>query len=506
MLEKDLFIVKILNFILIGFAIFFFTGFFSEHSPLSNNSTIVLDLVLTFILFSFNNTKKTCRSNMSFAVTFLYCMFVFPRLICYIYIPNFITLPFSEAKNVNIINKGLLLFTLSTLMLYSGFYVAKFFKKNEPLNIKFFSFQPLSIFFSGLMILTIDLYLNFSLSNFYLFSNTDTKSQLNPLVQLIKAFISFDTFFYTLLAITFIRKSAAKNRNIFSSHLRLTLLFFLLYECYCVIFGSRGGFVRVFMQLLSIFIFLKDNFIYKKITTILIVVALFTLSIATFPLGTAIRDKIVSASSINLSNYVLYSNSDNLNVFSRHQNYKNTSLILDRIGIIDYAILIPFAPYDSVKMEHFINFTYIAKSLANTFLPGNIFHEAPLVTSRAINPIFRGYPIEYPESHGYFSEYWTSFALLFLLFGFLAIPLHFVLGFLMEYIYLLVANSAISYKQYYSVLYLFLIPFLVVFTMGFEHTLLTVAVVTFQFSFAILSINFLTTQFTNIRKYLKGLK
>ena len=76
----------------------------------------------------------------------------------------------------------------------------------------------------------------------------------------------------------------------------------------------------------------------------------------------------------------------------------------------------------------------------------------------------------------------------------------------MEYIYLLVANSAISYKQYYSVLYLFLIPFLVVFTMGFEHTLLTVAVVTFQFSFAILSINFLTTQFTNIRKYLKGLK
>jgi len=42
--------------------------------------------------------------------------------------------------------------------------------------------------------------------------------------------------------------------------------------------------------------------------------------------------------------------------------------------------------------------------------------------------------------------------------------------------------------------------------MGFEHTLLIVVVVTFQFSFAILNINFFTTQFTYIRKYLKGLK
>jgi hypothetical protein len=162
------------------------------------------------------------------------------------------------------------------------------------------------------------------------------------------------------------------------------------------------------------FILLKDNFIYKKITTILIVVALFTLSIATFPLGTAIRDKIVSTSRLNLSNYVLNSNTDNLNVFSKNQNYKNTSLMLDRIGIIEYAILIPFAPYDSVKMRHFINFTYIAKSLFNTLLLGNIFHEAPLFTSRAINQILRGYPIEYPQSHGYFRECWTYFALLFL--------------------------------------------------------------------------------------------
>jgi len=168
--------------------------------------------------------------------------------------------------------------------------------------------------------------------------------------------------------------------------------------------------------------------------------------------------------------------------------------------------LIPFSAYDKAKMDYFINFKYLAKSTINTFLPGIIFTEAPLPTSRAINSIFRGYSIDFPLVNGYFSEYWTSFALLFLMFGFLTFPLHFVLGFLMEYFYLLIENSRFSYSQFYSALYLFTIPFLVIFTMGFEHTLLTITVILFQFSFSLISIVFFTNQFINIRKYIKELR
>lgn len=502
MLEKNFFIVKIVNLLLIGFAILFFAAFFLGHSSLSDNATIVLDLILTSTLLFFNTVKKNHRSSVGIFVAIMFCIFVFPRLISYIYIPDLISLPFPAKVDVRTINKGLLLLTLSTLMLYGGFYSAKLFNKKETLKIKNFSFSPFSIFFVGSLIFILDSSLNYFFTKSYLISSP--KSEFNSILQIIKAFVSFDTFFFAILCFILLRRSPIENKNLSSLYFKLIIFFFILLEVYCFFSGSRGGFVRVLIELFAIFIVLKNNFFYKENAAILTIIVLIFLSLITFPIANSIRNKIVLPNEILLPNALLDRSVLEPRIFAKSENYRNTKLIFDRLGIVDYAILIPFSAYDREKMDYFVNFKYLVKSTINTFLPGVIFTEAPLPISRAINSIFRGYSIDFPLKNGYFSEYWTSFALLFLMFGFLTLPMHFALGFLMEYFYLLIENSRFLYNQFYSALYLFTIPFLVIFTMGFEHTLLTITVVLFQFYFSLISIVFFTNQFMNIRKYIRS--
>jgi len=293
MLKKDLFIVKYVNFFLIGFAVLFFAGFFLGHSLLSNSTTIVLDLILTFTLFFFNTVKKNHRSCIGLFLTIMFCIFVFPRLISYIYIPDLISFPFPAAVDVKMINKGMLLLTFSTLMLYVGFYLARLSNKKEILNIKNFSFSPLSIFFVGSLIFIVDITLNHLFTKSFLISSP--KSEFNTIIQIIKAFVSFDTFFFVILCLILIRCSSIRNKSLRSLYLKSIIFFFILFEIYCFFSGSRGGFVRILIELFAIIIVLRKNFFYKENTAILVIIGLIFLSVIAFPIANSIRNKIVNS-------------------------------------------------------------------------------------------------------------------------------------------------------------------------------------------------------------------
>lgn len=497
---------KLLNILLVLFVIFFVIGFSEDPNKLFNYTTLCLDLVLTLGLLFFNNVRQKCSSVVGDFLIIMNIFFVLPRLVSYIFLSDYITLPFSTIISVSMINKGLLLYTLSIIMLFIGLYVARFFNKKNPSDIKDFYFNPSYILFIGILFFIVDFYVNFFWVDSFLIPFKGVR-EYNTLIQIFKAFVAFDTFFFGFLCIAFIRKNPYRDKKFFSNATKIAFIFFILYQCSALFFGSRGAPIRVLIEFICIYLVLKNNYHYKKEIFNRILLALFALSLITFTLGNFMRDHIRQKGNI-LSSSKLQTYEVNINPTQANEIYliakENFSKIFDRVGIVDYAILIPFSEYDSSKMDYFINFKYIAKSTVNTFLPGNIFSEAPLITSRAINLIYRGYSLDFIKKSGYFSEYWTSPALLFLLFGFFSIPLHFALGFLMEYFYLVLENSSLMFKQHYCALYLFLLPFYTFFTMGFEHTLLTLAVNLLQFSLFFSIIYFLGKNSQKNKKYIES--
>ena len=497
---------RLLNILLVLFVILFVIGFSQDPNKFFNLTTLFLDLALTISLLFFNNIRQKYSSVIGDFLILMNMFFVLPRLVSYIFFSDYITLPFSIDTSVKIINKGLLLYTLSIFMLFTGLYAARFFNKKKPSDIKDFYFNPFYILLIGILFFIVDFYVNYFWVDSFLIKPLGTH-EYNTLIQIFKAFFAFDTVVFGILTLIFIRKNPYKDKKFFSNAFKIAFIFFILYQFYALFFGSRGGPIRVLIEFICIYLILKNNFPYRKGGITKILLAIFVLSLITFPLGNLIRSQIVANQSLLLreplkSNEITSNEITSNEITSNEINLKikqNFSQIFDRLGIVDYAILLPFTAYDSSKMKQIINFKYIAKSTVNTFLPGNVFSEAPLITSRAINVIYRGYSIDFIQKNGYFSEYWTSPALLFILFGFFSIPLHFALGFLMEYFYLALENSSLMFKQQYCALYLFLVPIFTLFTMGFEHTLLTLTVHLLQFSVFFFIISFIVKTSQKLR-------
>lgn len=491
MITTDFSLKRLLNFLLGLFVIFFVIGFYQDTNKFFNLTTLFLDLALTLVLLFFNNVRRKCASVIGDFLILMNIFFVLPRLVSYIFLSDYITLPFTGIISVNMINKGLILYNFSICMLLTGLFVARFFNKKKALDIKDFYFNPFYILLIGILYFIVDFYINYFLTDSFLIVSQVPREN-NTLIQIFKALIGFDTVFFGILCLIFIRKNPYRDKKFFSNAIKITFILFFLYQFSALFFGSRGAPVRVLIEFICIYLILKNDFHYRKGMLSKIFLGLFSLSLITFTFGNLVRSEITKNNALLFAKPGTF---ESINVIQAKEINliikENFSKILNRTGVIDYAILLPFVPYDSSKMNYFINSKYIAKSTVNTFLPGNVFSEAPLITSRAINAIYRGYSIDFIQKNGYFSEYWTSPALLFLLFGFFSIPLHFALGFLMEYFYLALENSSLMFNQHYCALYLFLLPFFTFFTMGIEHTFLTLTVILIQFFLFFFIISFL---------------
>jgi len=455
------------------YAIFFLIGYFFPENDYSNKYTIILDVLIVIIVIIFNNLKKEKRSNIVSYISLLYLIFVFPRLLSYIYLHKYIRLPFDKFDN-EIINSGLEIFLLSTLALYIGCTCSKLVYKNHIGKNQELtgSLSSVGIVITGILILALEIFVNqlFQYSTYIL--NVNVK--FNTLIQIFKTFISFETYILLILIIYYHNFYQKRNTNNF---LFILLIFYLIFIVYCLISGTRGAGVRTALELIAIFLVLewiqKDHKNY--ITSIFFILAIIT--IISFPLGNEIRNNISEK-----QRTIIDLNIKDINTkLNKTQYTETTSLILDRIGIIDYAVLIPYGYVNVTNKEKILNLTYIYKSTINTFLPGNPYSEAPLISSRAINVIYRNFDYDYPLTHGYFSEYWTSSALLFILFGAISIPAHFIIGFIIELGMTLLQRSSFEFSIPLQILYLFLLPFHIIFSMGIEHTLLTIVVVALQF-------------------------
>ena len=462
------------NYLYASLFLLFLFQFALETNKYCDNFTRLLSIgiVLNLIFFLKLNENTKINTPLISYISFLYSIFVLPRLFMLSYMPDFVKFPFEDITST-IINKGLVIFLLTTVMLYLGiFFGAKIWPQKKYLQEDgVFSFKAVSI------ILIINLmvvgFLNYFLEmSPYLHSVNSFEH--NNFIQILKCFFSLDTVMFLTLTIFF---SNQKHHND-GKWLFLTCITIFLFWIDSTLSGSRGGSLRILMQFIVVYLIVNKAYLKERIVFFFLFLII-CISPITYNFGDYARKTINTTQNFNprlVVKNIYYSES----YYDNSSSLKSFEAIFNRLSIVDYAILLPYTPRNESLLKKYVSWEYIFKSTINSIYPGTLFQEAPLSTARAINVIYRKYTENFVLSNGYFSEFWTSFALLFFLFGLLVIPIHFFIGLGLQFGYTFFSKMKYNYNIFLLASYLYLAPIFILFTMGIDHTIQSILVVFFQ--------------------------
>lgn len=181
--------------LILGFA-------FIGNGVLFNEGTLIISIALGLIfILSLKIAKLDLFNHIAF-VGILFFLFIFPRILTYLYAPEIVVLPFRQNIDASLINKGLLYLFIGTALFITGMFIADIiFRKNfqqiksqilRPLN---YPLTSLSIIF--IIVITVELYATIWLEvSAYGKLRADNG---NTLLQLIKGLFALDTFLYSSL-------------------------------------------------------------------------------------------------------------------------------------------------------------------------------------------------------------------------------------------------------------------------------------------------------------------
>lgn len=198
---------------------------------------------------------------------------------------------------------------------------------------------------------------------------------------------------------------------------------FLTYAIFTAFAGLRGVGIRILLIFFAIFLAGMGNFKPRIIPVFAIIASITLTSLVSWQLATSMRTNIVKqhrdkSCSLRVNSDKVDSDcAENLIETSEQNNRTFISKVLNRMGVLDYAMQITTEPGDAAALTKYMNFPYLSKSIANSILPGLPFLEAPLSTSRVINIIYRNYDEIYVLKNGYFSEFWTIWGVALIHFG-----------------------------------------------------------------------------------------
>ena len=247
------------------------------------------------------------------------------------------------------------------------------------------------------------------------------------------------------------------------------------------------------------------DFIDKKVSVwkyLLVIFSLVFLNIIFYPLATQIRIGLAPAyynnqnpslkdtiESIKKSFYD-GGDADGLQLYNRRHRF--LSVVLNRLGVIDYPILMKTYGPDKDMKDKYLTWQYASKSIANTLLPGVIFQDAQYNTSRLVSVLFRNLDEKYLGVGGYFSEFYTIWGIIGLLCGWVqGLFVLFLIGVGMQFFYWLFSLFD-SLNVYMCSLYLFIVPLLTYGSMGIDHTLSNIFLLFIAMGIILLIIEFLT--------------
>ena len=430
-----------------------------------------------------------------------FSIFIFPRSLEYLYIPQLVVFPLIENVDKAVFNKGLLYFVAGNALLLIGIHVGGAVlkkKTNSALHNNSTAksdvhrdLLPLALIFAlsvGMQILCQ------CLQGISVIGET-TKTQYNLLVQVLCLLFSVDTALVCVVAACIVCWN-----SISKMELACFWAILALYLGTTTYFGSRVGMLRILFATAIAFLVVHANKninISKQKACFIAILSTFVGCIAFICYITGSSNRcnlgIKSLESNGIKNKI----SENV-IKKRIQETKkekdklnNLSLvfssILNRLGTLDFAILTSSLNRSGLPVSAYGSLSYTLKSIANS-VPGTPFPEADLNTSQVHDIVFSGRKEEDVKKGGYFSRPWTIWGLSTLFtvswWGYAALMA--IFGFLMHALYWATIRIKNHYGTYIQILMLFVILPLIYFSMGVDHSIIVGIGIVVQTSLIIL--------------------
>lgn len=452
--------------------------------PLFDGITLLLAVGFGGLLLALLWTARRAIFPLAAVLIFTCLIFVLPRLLQYLWTPDLVEFPFGTGTDSASVNLALVALLAGTAAVGAGFAAAATVLRRagwaqprvapEP---NMYSTSTILLVFA--IMLAIEVYISVVMGvGVFGKYRADTG---NTLIQLLKVMFGIDmAFFMALIALS--PPGRAPRKYAWAAVLVVVYIFYLTYT------GSRVGGLRVLTMLMMYLLAARGNFRVRLGDLTVVVLPLALVSVLAFPLATYTRNVLVVERFLKLGGERPASirgvdqrvraaeivGRKDLELYERPLRF--AAVVLNRLGAIDYLVLVVTEPGDPAEKARYLSLGYAAKSIINTFMPGALFPEEELSTSRAHSIVYRGIK-GITHLSAYNSEYWTLWGLGYLLFGWAGgVVALAAAGALFQAVYLGIMRFAGGYRVYLGAWFLFMTS-LYYLSMGVDHSV-TVSVIT----------------------------
>jgi hypothetical protein len=450
-----------------------------SSNPIFDETTLLLCTGLGVLFLIALSTAKGHLLTEFAAMALFFLVFVFPRLVVYVFAPDTVVWPFGDNIDAHIVNKGLSYILAGTVFLLLGMGAANaIFRGLLPPETAAggdpFRWSSRRLVILALLSITFQLFVTFVLKISH-YGAMQAES-FNTFLQFFRVSFEMDSaYFFTVGALLFmhLRRKDPVGKGCIPAIAIVSL-------CYLITTaagGSRVGVVRVLMLFFLVSLLVQDDLRLKAKKIFRIILILGAMGMVLYPLGTMRR--IFMKAEVYGQNYGVAESQAQDYALEETSDLRSVGGIivaaLDRLGkMIDYPILIITQEGNQIAKEKYMNFLYPLKNIINILLPGTPFPEAEIMTSRTVDIIYRGG--DEPDMYErYFSEYWTLWGLAYVYFGtgggllFL-----FVAGFLLHAFYCVILLSTRGMLQFCLRLwYLFFVNYGALASMGIDSSITT---------------------------------
>jgi len=273
-------------------------------------------------------------------------------------------------------------------------------------------------------------------------------------------------------------------------HAGLLIFLWLLFS---IAIGSRGGPLRILIFLFLAVLALDPRFKFSVLRLTVLIASFFILNSLVFAMGTIFRhyklgdislSQAIDDYKYNYLNPQLGNLANPVDISDLRKKYYESEMVneigkkfrptVTRLSLIDYSFVIFLKPPNEEVLDFYIRSSHPFKNFANNLVPGEIFEEAMVNTSRVFPMAYRGRSLD-AISKGYLSEPWTIWGMAWILGKYWGGLILFGVAFGIQVLLSVVSNQSKNYAVYVRCIYLMTVVATGYMMFGVDHELTFIA-------------------------------
>jgi hypothetical protein len=458
-------------------------------SPYINGESVILVITLDLVFCAAVLTSSYRSSAHVLVLSWFMIVFSLVRLTALLLLPprtlEFLT---PDGLDSGEILKGLVLYLTGAIAILLGIYAAdRFLPKNIPsqnLPPRLFSLWSITGYWLVTYLVAYYVFVHLGLT---IFGSPEKWGSRTAWVRVI-----FDTDVALLiticwLAIKWQAKTLTKAQMI---HAGILIFVWLLFS---IAIGSRGGPLRILIFLFFAGVAVNPRFKFSLLKLTVLILSFFVLNSAVYAAGTIFRHYKIGDVSLSQAmedykqsylNPKLGRSAGLANISDLRKKYYESEVVNEiskklrptviRLSLIDYSFTIFAKRPNEEALDFYIRSFYPLKNFANNLVPGEIFDEALVNTSRIFMIAYRGYSLDHIQN-AYMSEPWTIWGMAWILGKYWGALMLFGVGFGIQALFPVVSTQARKYAVYVRCSYLVTVISTGYMMFGIDHELSFIA-------------------------------